>query len=297
MTGHPTLLMYREDTEFITESTLHYPDIETGGDLFGLWQNERQVVVQLVSGPGRGCRRTPTSFFQDKTYLSDVGNHLVNEKGLCNIGEWHSHHRLNLPEPSHGDKGTVWRNMPGLGLKQFLLIIATITPKREVNINGFIFTAPVRQHQDGEMIRLRTRVLGGPNPFRRQPDVLAKLREGAEVASFPPHIPLQGSLSGSLSFPIEGAPDTRQKKGSKKEKRSKKKKISGNGVSLFCMSMKKNKGKNNELQIYNSELQTNVQPHEFYRRRDADKNDENKPVDARSTSPLIRQTYNEQTYI
>lgn len=177
-----TMLIYPHDKEFIRKSTLDYPNIETGGDLFGLWQSESEVVVQLVTGPGKNCRRTPTAFFQDKTYLSQIGGYLTTAKGLCNVGEWHSHHRLNLPEPSAGDRATVWRNMPGCGLKRFLLIIATITPTRQVNINGFMFTAPENGRSHGGMEHVQTRVLNGPNPFRNHDEVSARLREGAEAA-------------------------------------------------------------------------------------------------------------------
>ena len=177
----PTMLIYPEEKEFLRNSTLQYQNIETGGDLFGLWQNESEVVVQLVTGPGEYCRRTPTAFFQDRTYLSNVGGYLTTAKGLCNIGEWHSHHRLNLPEPSGGDKATVWRNMPGCGLKRFLLIIATITPTGQVNINGFMLTAPRNGSSNGGIERVETRVLNGQNPFRSLPDVVAKLHEGVET--------------------------------------------------------------------------------------------------------------------
>ena len=174
------MLIYPEDKEFLRDSTMCYENIETGGDLFGLWKNENEVVVQLVTGPGKYCRRTTTAFFQDATYLSSVGKFLTSAKGLCNIGEWHSHHRLNLPEPSGGDKATVWRNMPSCGLKRFLLIIATITPEGQVNMNGFMFTAPENGSISGGMQRVETRVLAGPNPFRILPDVQAKLQEGVE---------------------------------------------------------------------------------------------------------------------
>ena len=39
-------------------------NVETGGDLFGLWLDEQTAVVQFVLGPGENCRRTATSFFQ-----------------------------------------------------------------------------------------------------------------------------------------------------------------------------------------------------------------------------------------
>ncbi len=41
-----------------------YTDIETGGDLFGLWIDDQTAVVQFVLGPGKRSYRTTTSFFQ-----------------------------------------------------------------------------------------------------------------------------------------------------------------------------------------------------------------------------------------
>lgn len=213
----PTMLIYPEDKEFIYNSTLKHQNIETGGDLFGLWQSESEIVVQIASGPGKYCRRSPTSFFQDEEYLKRVGEYLTSSKGLCNVGEWHSHHSLNLPEPSSGDRATVWRNMPTYGLKRFLLIIATISPTRLVEINGYLFTAPKSGRVYGEMDRVQTRVLTGPNPFRRQPDVLATLHEGAE----PPrddHIPTPRPSENDESVNVSQNSYTTEPKKTKKKK-------------------------------------------------------------------------------
>ena len=68
-----TVSIYAEEATLISNWTLQYPTIETGGDLFGLWESESNVVVQLVLGPGKKSRRTRTSFFQDEEYLSQVG--------------------------------------------------------------------------------------------------------------------------------------------------------------------------------------------------------------------------------
>jgi hypothetical protein len=83
-------------------------NIETGGDLFGLWVNSYTAVVQFVLGPGQNCKRTAVSFYQDIEYLREAGNYLTQQHGLCNIGQWHSHHRLSLTRPSGGDENTVW---------------------------------------------------------------------------------------------------------------------------------------------------------------------------------------------
>ena len=49
-----------------------HQNIETGGDLFGLWLDDHTAVVQFVLGPGKKCRRTETSFFQDVEYLQQT---------------------------------------------------------------------------------------------------------------------------------------------------------------------------------------------------------------------------------
>jgi integrative and conjugative element protein (TIGR02256 family) len=106
-----------------------YPNIETGGDLFGLWKDERTVIIQQFIGPGKECKRTSTSFHQDIEYLHRVGSLITTEAGLCNVGEWHSHHQIGMPEPSGADERTVFSNMPHLGLERFVLFIASIEGK------------------------------------------------------------------------------------------------------------------------------------------------------------------------
>ena len=121
-----TAYVYEEDLRKIRELVQPYPDIETGGDLFGLWQNERTVIIQRFIGPGKECERTVASFHQDVEYLHRVGSLITTEEGLCNVGEWHSHHQIGMPEPSAADRRTVFSNMPHLGLERFVLFIATI---------------------------------------------------------------------------------------------------------------------------------------------------------------------------
>jgi hypothetical protein len=49
-----TVYMYEQEKSYLEWLVLQRQNIETGGDLFGLWQNENIVVVQLVLGPGNG---------------------------------------------------------------------------------------------------------------------------------------------------------------------------------------------------------------------------------------------------
>ena len=126
MSGKFTAYVYEKDLRKIQELVQPHPNIETGGDLFGLWQDERTVIIQRFIGPGEKCKRTPTSFHQDVEYLHRVGSLITAEEGLCNVGEWHSHHQIGMPQPSGADRRTVFSNMPQLGLERFVLFIATI---------------------------------------------------------------------------------------------------------------------------------------------------------------------------
>ena len=174
-----TVSIYAEEATLISNWTLQYPTIETGGDLFGLWESESNVVVQLVLGPGKKSRRTRTSFFQDEEYLSQVGGSLTTREGLCNVGAWHSHHSLNLPGPSNGDAETIWRNLPTPG--RFLLLIASIEtrgdgrPKIEMTFSLFDSGGEKKK-----MLRMKCKILEGNSPLRAKPEIKRMLCSGAE---------------------------------------------------------------------------------------------------------------------
>ena len=146
--------MYANEYKYLEWLVLQKQDIETGGDLFGAWQNEHCAVVQFVLGPGKDCRRTATSFFQDVSYLQNVGNHLTSNEGICNVGEWHSHHRLGLARPSDGDQNTVWGNLGTVSGGRFLLFIANIQYANRVNVGCFMFNSATRKMTQGKITLL-----------------------------------------------------------------------------------------------------------------------------------------------
>lgn len=117
---------------------------------------------------GKKCRRTETSFYQDIDYLSETGKELTTSQGLCNIGEWHSHHRINLPEPSEGDQTTVWKHVKSFSGGRFLLLIATIVGSAEnprVKVGCFMFSYETKEMSKGTLVTLK-----GASPIREQFD-------------------------------------------------------------------------------------------------------------------------------
>ena len=59
-----TLHIYEDEWSSICELVKAHSDIETGGDLFGVWETNDTAVIKLVLGAGENCRRTAVSFIQ-----------------------------------------------------------------------------------------------------------------------------------------------------------------------------------------------------------------------------------------
>ena len=133
------VFMFKEDIERMEKYIRAYPHLETGGDLFGLWTSSGDAVIHVVLGPGKNCKRTGTSFYQDIPYLHRNGNLLTQDYLLCHIGEWHSHHQLQLFQPSQGDSTTVIRHYPR-GTHGFLLIIGNIERSGSVILSPYLYT-------------------------------------------------------------------------------------------------------------------------------------------------------------
>ncbi|KAL9971583.1 hypothetical protein ACROYT_G017762 [Oculina patagonica] len=176
------VLIYEKDYKELCAWVLKKPNIETGGDLFGLWADKHTAVIQLVLGPGQGCTRTSVSFYQDVNYLERVGSYLTQNEGVCHIGEWHSHHQLGLARPSGGDENTVWNNMPTYNLKRFVIFIANIRSSGQrynVNIGCFLFETD-DQEKRLDVLPGEFTILQKENPLSLKIKVSEKRNKGAE---------------------------------------------------------------------------------------------------------------------
>lgn len=129
-------IIYQGELDYIARCVMDYPDIETGGDLFGFRTHSGYPVVQYVIGPGPKANHQVTFFNQDVNWLETSGKLLRAAHGLQHIGQWHSHHRLGLAQPSSHDISTVVRAIELYELRQFLLVITNIQ-NQGVSINGF----------------------------------------------------------------------------------------------------------------------------------------------------------------
>lgn len=140
-----TCRITRRDHSLILCETLRWPNKETGGDLWGEWE-QTYCVVKAISGPGEKARHEVTAFYQDEDYMERAGKFLYDFQAY-HIGTWHSHHRIGLPRPSAGDSRTYANAMRLYRKQMFIAFISAIENDRPVLRPYFYYAeAPLIPH-------------------------------------------------------------------------------------------------------------------------------------------------------
>jgi transcriptional regulator with XRE-family HTH domain len=139
--------------------------IETGGDLFGRWQDIPTVLLATKAGPN--AKRDHAHFRLDVEYLRTLSEAMASDWALRYFGDWHSHHRLGLTSPSGGDQ----KRILSLATKNQFLgmteVIVTLEEGRDepvVRIHPWIYDLP---SEDRGPYPLRVKVLPGVSPIRQ----------------------------------------------------------------------------------------------------------------------------------
>lgn len=141
MSVPPTAAMiYESEMNAIRKYVLEYPDLETGGSMYGWYSETGLPIIALVTGPGRNAMHHEVRFHADEAYSFAVGNAIV-EHGLQHVGEWHSHHKINLNHPSGVDCDAMKTSLasPSSPIGRFLCGIANIVEEK-VTFNAYFFS-------------------------------------------------------------------------------------------------------------------------------------------------------------
>lgn len=176
--------IYQGELDYISRCVLDYPNIETGGDIFGFWTHTGSPVIQYVIGPGKNANHQVAFFNQELEYLDNYGKILRSGHALQHIGQWHSHHQLGLAEPSQHDISTVCNAINQYRLNQFFLVIANIRQQTS-SINGFLF----RLNQNRCFDYAIWEVMEGESPIRKIVDT-----------QYPDLISLPKTATASIDF-------------------------------------------------------------------------------------------------
>lgn len=153
------IIIYQSELDYLSKCILESPQIETGGNLFGLWTPFGIPLVHYVVGPGPNAIHNPTHFRQDFDFLDRNADFLVNEHALHHIGSWHSHHSLGLTQPSTGDTESTLSGMRECHLARFILLIGNYRRGKSM-VNAFSYFS------NGKCVKLKWVILKGDSPFR-----------------------------------------------------------------------------------------------------------------------------------
>ena len=168
----PFAIIYESELEFVKREILARPNIETGGELFGLWTATGVPVVLFALGPGPQANHQLTFFNQDVGYLVAAGRALIARYGLQHIGEWHSHHRLGLAVPSAHDAATMASTIRNRHLGRFVMGLGNCT-QTEATFNAFEFI----EGATNEYTPIPWEVKAGQSPFRRAIEEDVQMKE------------------------------------------------------------------------------------------------------------------------
>jgi transcriptional regulator with XRE-family HTH domain len=139
--------------------------IETGGDLFGRW-NEAPII-SLATKAGPNAQRNNAHFRLDVDYLRELSEILATDWALRYFGDWHSHHRLGLSAPSGGDQKRI---LSIAGRNQFTSmaeIIVTLEDTRgepTIRIHPWLYELSTEKNGP---LPMNLKVLPGVSPIRQ----------------------------------------------------------------------------------------------------------------------------------
>lgn len=157
------IAIYESELQAIGEESISW-NTETGGDLFGIWGDI--PVVYLASRAGPQSVREHTHFRLDVDYLINLSISLEKDWGLRYFGDWHSHHRLGLQQPSSGDQKRIAGVAAKNNFNEMAEFIVTFASKqdsgRAIEIHPYAYLdLPLKMLTDIVLI-----VLKGTSPVR-----------------------------------------------------------------------------------------------------------------------------------
>ena len=133
-------MIYGSEFKTICRYVLDYPNLETGGSLYGWYSENGLPIIAFATGPGKNATHEATRFHADEAYSMAIGRKMMFH-GAQHLGEWHSHHSLGLATPSGIDCRAMQTSLcaPGSQVRRFLCGIANIVGDK-VTFNAYFFT-------------------------------------------------------------------------------------------------------------------------------------------------------------
>ncbi|MBI1826032.1 MAG: helix-turn-helix transcriptional regulator [Planctomycetes bacterium] len=139
--------------------------VETGGDLFGRWQDVPIILLATKAGPS--AQRNNAHFRLDVEYLRQLSETFAADWALRYFGDWHSHHRLGLSAPSGGDQRRI-HSIAGRnqfpGMTEIIVTLEGSQSEPTIRIHPWIYDL---SSQNSGPSPLRIKTLQGVSPIRQ----------------------------------------------------------------------------------------------------------------------------------
>ncbi|XVQ14552.1 hypothetical protein ACQP1W_19090 [Spirillospora sp. CA-255316] len=103
MSDHYLVRIFESELRVIADETFDHERIETGGSLFGLLSHGGGPTVFLATRPSGRVVRGSSTLELDPEVTRELERLSWDEFGVQCLGMWHSHHWIDLHEPSGGD--------------------------------------------------------------------------------------------------------------------------------------------------------------------------------------------------
>lgn len=139
--------------------------IETGGDLFGRWLDVPTLLLATKAGPD--AQRDRAHFRLDVQYLRTLSEILATDWMLRYFGDWHSHHRLGLSEPSGGDRKrihSVAKRNQFTGMAEIIVTMDDVRGDPTIRINPWFYDL---SSDTSDPFPMQVKVLPGLSPVRQ----------------------------------------------------------------------------------------------------------------------------------
>ncbi len=131
--------VFSEELASLYQLIAESEDVETGGELLGLWSHQGSPTIMLVTGPDDDATRTKTHFLQPPDIHMMIERYMWDRFGLQVLGIWHSHHRLGLTELSDGDRHRTKRYADTHGRARYVEFLGYIDPAGRPRIRPYLY--------------------------------------------------------------------------------------------------------------------------------------------------------------
>ena len=191
--------IFESEIRFMAHQAYSCGNLETGGELFGLFSHNRRPVIMLATPAGGKSIKNIASFQQDYQFFNKITKILQNKYGLQYLANFHSHHSLDFKTLSRLDienLNSIAKKNNLSKLCQFLLTFENDVDKNNlhqrnknhanyeiqfVQLHSYFYSDAI----NGGPVKCPIRILPGMSPVRQAINNDPDLSEIAKPYHFP----------------------------------------------------------------------------------------------------------------